>query len=88
LRLVRPTRHAKNACIFLTAAYLVHAIPQVISETVGLNTSYARKVEDVKVKEMELIARAQSELDLIDQVGVATPARPTMFTVASTLRGQ
>lgn len=75
-----------NAAIFLTAAVLAPAIPQVIQEQTTEH-SYSRRSVDWSRLADELRARAEQEIAAVVETSAAID-RPTMFSVGTGRRGQ
>lgn len=78
-------RRVMNAIIYLTAAYLAPAIPQIASESLG-DYSYSRSNVDWMKLAAELRSRAESELSAVISSTDTTPI-PSFFGVAQGRRG-
>lgn len=82
--------HIKNAAIYLTAARLAPAVPQISGETTVGRHTYTRKFQDVDEQIANLRAMAESELAAASDstVSPATPQVPTFFGRACGGRGK
>jgi hypothetical protein len=76
-----------NAAIYLTAARLAPAMPQLLSETFG-DYRYQLQAVDWAARAAALRALAEAALDMVLDPGDATSDRPTRFAVASGRRGR
>ncbi len=82
--------HIKNACVYLAAARLVGAVPQISGETTVGKHTYTRKLQDIDAQVANLRAMAESELAAaVDStVSPASPEVPTFFGRACGRRGR
>jgi hypothetical protein len=83
-------QHVTNAAIYLCAALLVPAVPQISGETTSGQHSYTRKLVDVDDLAATLRARADAELAavLTPSTPPSSASRPTLFGLASGRRGR
>lgn len=82
--------HIKNACIYLTAARLAPAVPQISGETTVGKHTYTRKLQDIDEQVANLRAMAESALAAaVDSTASpASPEVPTFFGRACGGRGR
>jgi len=79
----------KRAAVWLTAALLAHSVVRITSMSVQTrDLSYSRQTFDPDEKAAELRSRAEAEIAMLLTPTDATPARPTMFTLAGGGRGR
>ncbi len=84
-------QHAKNAAMYMTAALLVPAVPQLTAERyLDEGYEYTRQKIDWDKLAAELRSRAEAELAAYLDASTDTQVRyrPTMFTLASGRRGR
>jgi hypothetical protein len=81
-------QRCKNAAVYLTAALLAIALPQIAAETFIGGESYQRKIVDPAALAAELRQRANAELDIVLTPSEVAPSRPTMFALARGRRGR
>ena len=79
----------KRALVWLTAAYLAPSVVRITSLSIQTrDLSYSRQTFDPEAKARELRSRAEGEIGMLVSPAAATPARPTMFTLATGGRGR
>ena len=79
----------KRAAVWLTAALLAHSVVRITSMSIQTrDLSYSRQTFDPDEKAAELRSRAEAEIAMLLTPTDATPARPTMFTLATGGRGR
>ncbi len=82
--------HAKLAVIYMTAAYLVYAVPRIVSESLP-GASYTRQNTTPEADVARLESMATSEIDLSLNGGspsqAAATSIPSIFGVAPGRRG-
>jgi len=79
--------HAQAAAVLFTAARLVGALPQIVSERFP-DHEYTRNKWDAAARAGELRSLASAELDAYLDAGVVTSDRPTFFATAHGRRGR
>lgn len=79
--------HIQNATIYLTAARLAPAVPQLVDARDD-QVSWKRKEADWDARADELRALAEAELNEVLQPAAEAPSRPTVFAAASGRRGR
>lgn len=79
--------HIENAAIFLTAARLAPAIPQLVRVNRG-SVGYQRMNVDWTQRAAELRQLADAEIAAVLTPTETAPGRPTMFSRASGTRGK
>jgi len=76
------------AAIYLTAARLCPAVPNIIEEEDTGQHRYRRQATDWTKRAAELRGMADAEIQAILAPTATTPGRPTMFVAASGRRGR
>lgn len=82
-------KRVKRAAVWLTAALLAHSVVRITSMSIQTrDLSYSRQTFDPDEKAAELRSRAEAEIAMLLTPTAATPARPTMFALATGSRGR